>query len=187
LTLLIFLKYPPKPGVRKPSFVQAGIPDASKPTEQPQQTAPAPASATAPASPAQAASDNADEGGKAEKPATAQKDSKPKDEKVFQDPLSRAALSLVGVDSDAEEYWLGAVFDPGLPKSERQDLIDDLNEEGLSDPKHPTEEDLPMLYARLEMLESLIPWIDGVLEWDEPREDLLNLIANAMGGGHPVN
>jgi hypothetical protein len=93
----------------------------------------------------------------------------------------------VGVDSDAEDYWLGAVFDPNLPTSERQDLIDDLNEEGLPDPKHPTEDDLPVLYSRLEMLEALIPFVHGSLEWEEAREDLLNLIANAMGGGYPVD
>jgi hypothetical protein len=188
VTMLIFLKYPPKLGVRKPSLVQAGASDAGKPaTEQPQ-AASGEVPHPSPSAPGQAAAPNPDASGKAEKPATVKKESKPKPEKVFQDPVSRVALSLVGLDSDAEDYWLGAVFDPNLPKSERQDLIDDLNEEGLPDPKHPTEDDLPVLYSRLDMLEELIPFIHGSLEWEEAREDLINLIHLATDdGGRPVD
>jgi len=51
---------------------------------------------------------------------------KPKTKKVVQDPLARDALAMVGVDPDAEMYWFAAIQDPTLPKSERQDLIDDL-------------------------------------------------------------
>jgi hypothetical protein len=108
-------------------------------------------------------------------------------EKVVQDPLSRVALSLVGVDPEAETYWFAAIMNPNLPTSERQDLVDDLNEEGLPDPKNPTVDDLPLLLNRLDILEELVPWIDGNFEWEEPRDDLLNLIARALGGGKPVN
>src|SRR5207302_7279165 len=118
--------------------------------------------------------------------APAKKDAKPKPDKVFQDPLSRVALGLVGLDPDAEEYWLGAVFDPSLPKSERQDLIDDLNEEGLPDPKHPTEDDLPLILSRLAIIEEIAPSIPEGLDWKESYDDLLNLAAVATGGGKPV-
>ena len=73
----------------------------------------------------------------------------------LQDPMARVALSLVGVDPDAEQYWLKAINDPGLPAHERQDLIEDLNEDGLSDPRRPTTEDLPLIVNRLLLLEEI--------------------------------
>ncbi|PWU12093.1 MAG: hypothetical protein C5B50_22085 [Verrucomicrobia bacterium] len=109
------------------------------------------------------------------------------DEKVFEDPFARQALTLVGADEDAEAYWLEAIYDTSLPKSERQDLIDDLNEEGLPDPKHPTLDDLPLIMSRLQILELIAPEIPGELDWRESYDDLANLAAVALGGGKPVN
>ena len=43
------------------------------------------------------------------------------------DPLARVALSMVGLDLDAELYWVASINDPTLPAAERQDLIEDLN------------------------------------------------------------
>src|SRR5690348_2473627 len=54
-------------------------------------------------------------------------------EEPLQDPIARVALSLVGMDPDAEDYWFAAINDLTLPANERQNLIEDLNEEGLSD------------------------------------------------------
>src|SRR5205807_605310 len=89
--------------------------------------------------------------------------------KVFQDPVAREALSLVGMDVNAELYWFAALDDPALPKSERQDLIDDLNEEGLADPKHPTVDDLPLLLARIEILgEAMECFGSEAYDWKEP-------------------
>jgi hypothetical protein len=107
--------------------------------------------------------------------------------KLVQDPISRDALKLVGMDAEAELYWFAAIHDETLPKSERQDLIDDLNEEGLPDPKHPTPDDLPLLLSRLEILEELVPTLGGDLEWQESYNDLVNLVALATGRGKPVN
>ncbi len=73
------------------------------------------------------------------------------------DPDARAALSFVGADPVAEAYWLGAINDPTLPAQERQDLIEDLNEDGLSDPHHPGLQDLPLIENRLAILENLEP------------------------------
>jgi hypothetical protein len=113
---------------------------------------------------------------------------KPSKKKVVQDPLARDALGLVGIDPDAEQYWLAALTDANLPKSERQDLVDDLNEQGLPDPKHPTPEDLPVLLARLSMIEELAAENIGPdLELKEPYDDLVNLVEVALGGGKPVN
>lgn len=73
----------------------------------------------------------------------------------LQDPVARVALSFVGVDPDAEQYWLEAINDPSLSAHERQDLIEDLNEDGLSDPRRPTTEDLPLIVNRLLLLEEI--------------------------------
>jgi hypothetical protein len=108
--------------------------------------------------------------------------------KVIQDPVARDALALVGADPAAEQYWFAALNNPALSQSERQDLVDDLNEEGLPDPKHPTEDDLPVLMARIEMLEEARFWFGGdVYDWEEPYRDLTNLVAVALGGGKPVD
>jgi hypothetical protein len=110
----------------------------------------------------------------------------PKDEKVVQDPLAREALIFVGLDEDAELYWFAAIQDPTLPTSERQDLIDDLNEEGLPDPKHPTMDDLPLILSRLEIIREIAPSVPEGLDWKESYDDLVNLAALATGGGEPV-
>jgi hypothetical protein len=75
----------------------------------------------------------------------------------IQDPEARAALSLVGDDPEAEAYWLGAINDPTLPPEERKDLIEDLNEDGLSDPHHPTAKDLPLILSRIQLIEQIAP------------------------------
>lgn len=106
--------------------------------------------------------------------------------KVFQDPLAREALAMVGVNPEAEKYWFEAVHDETLPKSERQDLIDDLNETGLPDPKHPTLDDLPIITSRLEALEAIAPTLPDEIDWKECHDDLVNLIELANGGGKPV-
>lgn len=113
---------------------------------------------------------------------------RPADEPL-QDPIARVALSLVGADPDAEDYWFAAINDLSLPANERQDLIEDLNEEGLSDPEHPTLEDLPLIFNRLALIETIGP--DAADEvnaaaFDEAYKDLLNLAALAMGGGQAV-
>jgi NACalpha-BTF3-like transcription factor len=72
---------------------------------------------------------------------------------AWKDPLARQALSWVGADPQAEQYWLQAINDPSLPPNERQDLIEDLNEEGFPDPKNLTMDDLPLILSRIEVIE----------------------------------
>jgi len=73
------------------------------------------------------------------------------------DSLAREALSFVGRDEDADRYWVAAINDPTLSAKERKDLIEDLNEDGLSDKDHPGVEDLPLILRRLELIEFLAP------------------------------
>ena len=104
----------------------------------------------------------------------------PQKEKIA-DPLARAALSLVGVDADAEQYWIAAIYDPNLSDQEREDLMEDLNEEGLSNPRNPDPEDLPLILNRLAIIEEIAPHADGFMlpRLREAYNDLMHL---ASGG-----
>lgn len=72
-------------------------------------------------------------------------------------PLARDALPLVGADPVADEVWASAINDPTLPAEARKDLIEDLNEQGFADPKNVTQDDLPLILSRLELIEHLAP------------------------------
>lgn len=101
------------------------------------------------------------------------------------DPMARSALSFVGADPDADEYWIGAINDPRLSADERQNLIEDLNEDGISDPQHPTVEDLPLIVNRLMLIESLASdAIDQVNAdaFQEAYKDLANMYVSLMAG-----
>ncbi len=116
------------------------------------------------------------------------KAAKPKE--PIQDPDARVALSLVGVDPDAEDYWISAINDPALPPEERKDLIEDLNETGLANPHQPGADDLPIIASRLQLIEELasnpnfIAGLDQVNKdaFAEAHKDLVNLLA-----GKPAN
>jgi hypothetical protein len=102
---------------------------------------------------------------------------------ALQDPDARVALSLVGADPDAEAYWMDAIFDTSLPDQEREDLMEDLNEDGLSDPKHPGPQDLPLILNRLALIEEIAPSADPFMQehLGEAYKDLNNMLA-----GKPV-
>ena len=122
---------------------------------------------------------------KPEPPPPAKPTKKPKQ---LQDPLARVAMSLVGVDPDAEAYWLDAIYDSSLPDEEREDLIEDLNEEGLSDHKRPGPEDFPLIMNRIAIIEEIVPHADEFMlpHLREAYKDLLNLAEITQGGGRPV-
>jgi hypothetical protein len=108
----------------------------------------------------------------------------------IKDPKAREALALVGLDPEAEAYWYAAINDPNLSAKERQDLIEDLNEDGLSDPKHPSPDDLPTILSRLELIEAVAPDAMDKVNADafkEAYKDLVNLANVATGGGEPVD
>lgn len=107
----------------------------------------------------------------------------------LQDPLAREALVFVGADPIAEEYWFAAINDPNLPAQERQDLIEDLNEDGLSDPKHPAPGELPLILNRLVLIERIAPTAPDQVNADalqEAYKDLQQLARMAMGSGEVV-
>lgn len=103
--------------------------------------------------------------------------------------MAREALAWVGLSEEAEAYWQEAINDPSLSAQERQDLIEDLNEDGISDPKHPTVADLPVILNRLELIELLAPGAMDQVNADafvEAYKDLVNLAYVAVGAGEPV-
>jgi hypothetical protein len=101
---------------------------------------------------------------------------KPKPE--LKDPIARVALSLVGLDRDAENYWAEAIFDRSLPEKEREDLMEDLNEAGLADPKHPSDEDMFVIMNRIRRIEQVAPQADEFMldHLGEAYKDLMNLL-----------
>lgn len=124
-------------------------------------------------------------GAKTQKTPGAKQGSSPAPEPL-QDPAARVALAFVGADPDAETYWYAAINDPGLSAHERQDLIEDLNEDGLSDPQNPTVEDLPLILNRLQLIEAVAS--DAMDEvnadaFQEAYKDLVNLAIQALGQG----
>jgi hypothetical protein len=103
--------------------------------------------------------------------------------------MARVALTFVGSDPAADEYWVAAINNPSLPAKERQNLIEDLNEDGLTDPKHPSPADLPVILNRLDLIEEYAPFSMDQVNYDafqEAYKDLLNLADLAIGGGVPV-
>lgn len=92
--------------------------------------------------------------------------------------LAREALNLVGSDPQAEQIWLAAINDPNLSAKARQNLIEDLNENGLSDPRQPGPQDLPLIVNRLMLIEQAAPFAMDQVNWDafqEAYRDLLNM------------
>ena len=85
--------------------------------------------------------------------------------------------------------WYGAINDASLSPHERQDLIEDLNEDGISDPKHPSPEDLPIILSRIQLIEAAGPYAMDQVNADafqEAYKDLVNLANVAVGAGERV-
>jgi hypothetical protein len=94
-------------------------------------------------------------------------------------PLARLALSYVGDDPLAEQVWVEAINDPSFSAHDRQDLIEDLNEEGFPDPKNITMDDLPLIVNRMALIEELADdAMDDVnaAAFEEAYKDLVNML-----------
>jgi hypothetical protein len=100
--------------------------------------------------------------------------------KAAVDPIPRLALSFVGADPVAEFVWATAINDPSRNPEERKDLIEDLNEDGFPDPKHPTADDLPLILSRLDLIEQLGPGAMDEVNADAFAEAYKDLIEMAQ-------
>ena len=93
--------------------------------------------------------------------------------------LARLALGFVGADPQAEEVWYEAINDPNMPADARKDLIEDLNESGFANPRQITEDDLPLIYSRIALIEQVAPdAMDNVnaAAFAEAYKDLVNMV-----------
>lgn len=100
------------------------------------------------------------------------------------EPMARAALEFVGADPESDRLWLAAISDPTVPAEERKDLIEDLNEDGISDPKNPTRKDLGLIQGRIALIEQLLPSaMDEVnaAAFREAHKDLTKMNARLSG------
>lgn len=105
---------------------------------------------------------------------------RPKGKLPARNPGARVALSMVGTAPVAEAVWVQAINDANLPAQERQDLIEDLNEDGIINRKHPTGPDIELIKARLELIDRLAPGAMDKTNADafaEARKDLVKMLA----------
>ena len=93
------------------------------------------------------------------------------------DPLAREALSFVGADPGSTAYWATAINNPFLPDEERKNLIEDLNEDGLSDPEHPAPEDMPLIANRIQLILELAPYAMDQVNAEAFAEAFKDLVA----------
>lgn len=103
----------------------------------------------------------------------------------LQDPDAREALAMVGMDDEADQYWLNAIFDTSLSDKEREDLMEDLNEVGFDDPENVTEDDLPLILNRIELIDAVLPNADDFMAEHllEAEKDLVNMLASVTNPG----
>jgi hypothetical protein len=90
---------------------------------------------------------------------------------------ARVALGMIGHDPEADEVWIRLINDPSLSENARSNLIEDLNEDGLSY-RNLTLDDLPVIEYRLELIEDLLPYAMDEVNSDafkEARKDLVNM------------
>lgn len=100
--------------------------------------------------------------------------------------LAFRALWYLGVDPEAERTWSRSINDPRHPPGVRSDLIVDMIDEGYTDNNHPTKEDLPVILARLEIIERYAPYAMDQVNADafeQAYEYLLGLYIRL--GGEP--
>lgn len=93
-------------------------------------------------------------------------------------PMAREALTYVGTDVDANDFWASAINNPDLSADDRSNLIEDLNEAGFPDPQHVTSNDLPLIESRIALIETLAPDAmdaTNAAAFDEAYKDLVKM------------
>lgn len=72
------------------------------------------------------------------------------------EPLARVALSCVGANPQAVGLFHTAVLDPSLLPDQKRNLVEDLNQDGISNRKAPTREDLQIIAKRYELTQAYL-------------------------------
>jgi hypothetical protein len=94
------------------------------------------------------------------------------------EPLARLALTYVGADAQANEFYNRAINDPVMTPGHRKNLIEDLNEDGLNF-RNLTQQDLPLIKNRLVLIDHLAPSAMDKINaaaFQEARKDLVNMV-----------
>jgi hypothetical protein len=99
--------------------------------------------------------------------------------------LARLALTYVGANDQALELYHKATLDPALKPDQRRNLVEDLNQDGLSNTRNPTPEDLKILAQRYALTQTYFQQDyvenDKVLDaaFREADKDLANMLQRA--------
>lgn len=94
------------------------------------------------------------------------------------EPFARLALAFAGADPQANQFYAETINDPTLTPDHRSNLIEDLNEDGFTDFRNLTANDLPLIENRIALIEQLAPdAMDDVnaAAFKEAYKDLLNM------------
>jgi len=70
--------------------------------------------------------------------------------------LGRVALNYVGANDAALELFHQAALDPQLKPDQRRNLVEDLNQEGFSNRRNPTPEDLKIIASRYQLTQTYL-------------------------------
>jgi len=99
------------------------------------------------------------------------------------EPFARLALSYVGADAQANEFYERAINDQTLSKSHRKNLIEDLNQDGFPDTKNLSARDLPLIQNRIALIENMAPGATDPINaaaFQEAYKDLLKMRDRVM-------
>ena len=99
------------------------------------------------------------------------------DDPAAKEQRGRTALAMIGRNPEADEVWIQIINDPSLSANARSNLIEDLNEDGLSY-RNLTSDDLPVIKYRIELVEGLRPYAMDKTNADafqEAHKDLVNM------------
>lgn len=107
------------------------------------------------------------------------------------EPLARVALTYVGANPQAAELFHTAVLDQTLKPDQRRELVEDLNQDGLSNTRNPTPEDLKIVANRYALTQAYLQQDyvqdDKVLNaaFREADKDLRNMLQRAATAATP--
>jgi hypothetical protein len=97
----------------------------------------------------------------------------------------------VGANAQAAQLWHTAIVDPALQPDQKRELVEDLNQDGLSNKKTPTPEDLGIIANRYALTQAYLQQDyvqnDKVLNaaFREADKDLRNLLQRAAAAANP--
>lgn len=107
------------------------------------------------------------------------------------EPLARLALAFMGANQQAGELFPTAVLDQALLPDQKRELVEDLNQDGLSNEKAPTPEELKIVANRYALTQTYLQQDyvlnDQVLSaaFREADKDLRNMLQKAAAAAAP--